>query len=145
MEDSKIELFEEENGKSTFPKFDAVSSEKCYELQVKLKERLNLDVSTDLVSLVKSLYDAQKHLPAVDANEEGFSLLECIRILGVDFDSQVLVNWYRFDDIDEFALNDLSKYFDDIWFPGSDDIDIFDDSLNWIVSIRHDGQVFVLN
>lgn len=37
------------------------------------------------------------------------------------------------------SINELDKYFYDIWFPIADDIDLFDKSLSWILSIRHDG------
>jgi hypothetical protein len=51
------------------------------------------------------------------------------------------VSWYRVDQIDEIAFDDLATWFDDIWYPNSDDLDICDDTLSWVVSINHEGDV----
>ena len=51
------------------------------------------------------------------------------------------INWSDFKDIDVLDLEDVLRYFYDIWFPGMDDIEIFDETFNWLVSIRHDGVV----
>ena len=37
-----------------------------------------------------------------------------------------------------------NKYFDDIWYPDSDDIDIFDQTLSWILTVLHNGDVKIL-
>jgi hypothetical protein len=64
-----------------------------------------------------------------------------LRKLGVTSPKKVYLNWYRFDDIDQIDLADLDRYFFDIWYPDSDDLDVFDDSADWIVSIAHHGNV----
>lgn len=56
----------------------------------------------------------------------------------------VFINWNRYDDIDEIGFNDLDMYFSDIWYPGSDDIDIFDSSFRWIISISPEGYIKVV-
>jgi len=61
--------------------------------------------------------------------------------LGISAEKKVYVNWYRYDNVDEIQFVDLTKYFDDIWYPGLDDIDIFDATFSWILSISHDGAV----
>jgi hypothetical protein len=35
----------------------------------------------------------------------------------------------------------VAHYFSDLWYPGADDIDLFDASVSWVVAIRHDGAV----
>lgn len=37
MEEFKIELFEEENGKNSFPKFESLDFENCLTIQKRLK------------------------------------------------------------------------------------------------------------
>lgn len=71
-------------------------------------------------------------------NETECQLSELFNTLAFSL-SNVFINWYRFDDIDKMSLKDLDQYFYDIWFPATDDIDIFDDTFKWIVSIFHDG------
>ena len=61
--------------------------------------------------------------------------------LGIKHQSHVFLNWYRFDNIDEIEVDGLNTYFADIWYPSTDDIDLFDNTFKWIVSIRHDGQI----
>ena len=56
----------------------------------------------------------------------------------------VYINWRHFESLDEMAFVALAKYFDDIWYAGADDIDIFDDTLSWVLSVRHDGEVRAL-
>lgn len=41
-------------------------------------------------------------------------------------------------------FKDLTEHFDYIWYPGPDDIEIFDDSLSWILSVDHGGYLRVL-
>jgi hypothetical protein len=53
----------------------------------------------------------------------------------------VLINWYRFDDVDEVRTKDLATFFSDFWYASSDDIDIFDPDVTCILSVRHDGTV----
>ena len=43
--------------------------------------------------------------------------------------------------IDEMKLDDLNKYFYDIWYPVVEDIEIFDRECNWMILISHDGDV----
>jgi hypothetical protein len=58
---------------------------------------------------------------------------------------KVLVNWYRFDEIDRIDIDVLSQFFDDIWYPAVDDIEIFDTSCGWFISVSHDGRVELIS
>ncbi len=40
---------------------------------------------------------------------------------------------------------DLISTFSDIWYPSSDDLDIIDGTMQWIVSIDHNGTVRALS
>lgn len=50
----------------------------------------------------------------------------------------VLINFCRFDDIDEMKLDDLNKYFYDIWYPVAEDIEIFDRECSWMILISYE-------
>lgn len=89
--------------------------------------------------------ESQIKVTGKDAMDEGFSILNTLNGIIKNANDKLFVNWYRYDEIDIFKAGDLSTYFDDIWFPDVDDIDIFDNSLDWIVTIRHDGQVFIFD
>lgn len=78
---------------------------------------------------------------STNAESNIFSLTELISSLNIVARDFVYVNWYRFDRIDKIKLTDLCENFEYIWYPGSDDIEVFDDSLEWMISISHGGQV----
>ena len=61
--------------------------------------------------------------------------------VGIKQKKTVFINWYRLDQVDELRTSDVFRYFHDLWYPELDDIEIFDDSLNWFVIVTHYGQV----
>ncbi|TDQ12029.1 hypothetical protein [Pedobacter metabolipauper] len=133
MDDFKISLFESEY-KKPFPVYRILDDASCRQLVNQLSSKYNLNVLNidEELMLKQSLY--------ADSNAtEDFRLIRVLNSIGINPLSEVFINWYRFKRIDRFDLKDLDKYFDDIWFPVSDDIDLFDASLDWILSIRHDG------
>lgn len=36
----------------------------------------------------------------------------------------------------------VAKYWDDLWYPGSDDLDVFDESLSWALFFWHEEEAF---
>lgn len=139
MESFKIDLFKSEY-KTDFPHFITLPKEECLILVdglLKKYELMNID------SLIKLLY-SDKELQLRNNACEEFKLIETLNSLNVNPLSNVYVNWNRFNDIDILNVADVDIYFFDLWYPSSDDIDIFDESFDWIISIRHDGCVSFL-
>jgi hypothetical protein len=116
---------------------EAASEEKLALIGKKLK----LDDHTNRLSLVRRLDALGEPRDGVNAKDEGFRVSHILSHAKIPLPEHVYVNWYRFDEIDELSFADLEKYFSDIWYPDLDDIDLFDDSLKWILSIAHHGQV----
>lgn len=56
----------------------------------------------------------------------------------------MFINWDRYEEIDEMGLDDLNRYFSDIWYPGSDEVDVFDSSFGWFLSVSPEGYVKVV-
>ena len=82
-----------------------------------------------------------KKIKSVNAEDDKIFILKNIfNKLNIHQES-VLINFCRFDDIDEMKLDDLNKYFYDIWYPVVEDIEIFDRECNWMILISHDGDV----
>jgi hypothetical protein len=102
-----------------------------------------LDAQSEPLVILDTLRATAAFVSGVDA-EDGFDLRDLISVVGIKAGADVLVNWYRFDQIDRIAFSDLSEHFDHIWYPSSDDIEIFDESLDWFVLVRHDGRVAVV-
>lgn len=144
MDSVKIENFSREKPGFEFPRFTSLTPNDCAQFRSTIAERLGLTAHSEPLKLLETLQARAKYLSGVNA-EQGFDLSSVITELGVTPDAHVLVNWYRFDQIDRIALSDISEHFDDIWYPGSDDIEIFDESIDWLVLVRHDGVVGAVN
>ena len=136
MDDFKISMFENENNRR-FPLYRSLSGNECRLLIQRITQIYKLDQGNieSLLASRQSFYDK------TNALDDDFSLLTLLRDLEIKPAEDIYINWFKFDKIDILNGEDLNKYFNDIWFQSSDDIDLFDNSLEWTVSIRHDGCV----
>ena len=132
MEDFKIELFEKEYNKK-FIEFKNLKIHQC----VDIKNSLN-KIFTNNQNIENNLKLNLKRFDYID-NIDNIS--DVFNRLNIVSDNKIYINWGNFDDIDYLSYNDLLNYFDDLWFPSSDDIEVFDKTFNWILSIRHDGYI----
>jgi hypothetical protein len=79
----------------------------------------------------------------LDASNEGFDLSKALPRSYARFDAEVAVKWLdTFDTVDIFHFQTLVKYFDDIWYPGTDDIEIIDLDCKWLIAVEHGGYVY---
>ena len=141
MEAFKIENYRAEYPNKDFPWFRSLPKEELAEVTTKMFKLLKVSDSNDLIELVDKIINEGVYLDDFNAENDTFSLASVLHFLEVTPLQKVFVNWYRFDDIDEMDFDSLNSYFDDIWYSGPDDIDIFDKSFSWIISISHDGAV----
>ena len=144
MEAFKVENYEREHGTGTFVSFRHLPTNEAEENLQCLRQRLELPREFGGVQVVRILRDRSTFIEGFDATQDDFDLKQVLSHIKLDAADKVLVNWYRFDDIDELRAVDLCKIFGDIWYPSSDDIDVFDSSMNWLLSIHHDGSVWAL-
>jgi hypothetical protein len=93
------------------------------------------------LTLTKQLFELTRPCGGPNAEDDDFHLQETMVRVGITPQKTVYVNWYRYDEIDEMHFAELAKYFDDIWYPSSDDIDLFDSTFSWLVEIPHYGVV----
>ncbi|SEH89712.1 hypothetical protein SAMN02927937_02007 [Paenimyroides aquimaris] len=130
MEDFKINLFEKEYNR-VFIDFEHLDDTQCMFLKKCLNGLFNNNDSIE--NNLKLNLKVISYVDDINSLSEVFNTLEIFPI------EKIYINWYKFDDIDCLYYNDLILYFEDLWFPSSDDIEIFDNTFNWILSIRHDG------
>jgi hypothetical protein len=142
MDQHKIVNFEKANPKDAFPAYQQVDSSRACEIRNSLARSLD-SPGLEGLSLVRKLHARSAETQGLHANAAAFSVERRLRELGVMSLEKVYLNWYRFDRIDQMAFADLEHYFFDIWYPDSDDLDIFDDSLGWVLSIAHHGKVTI--
>jgi hypothetical protein len=141
MEEFKLINFRRSHPGAEPPRLRRLSDEEILQIRATLAAKLGLPAGSDPLALVRRLLEVESVLPDLDAESEQFDVLRALERAGVRPGPSVLLNWYRFDQIDELALIDLEAYFADLWYPSSDDIDIFDESCDWILSVMHDGKV----
>lgn len=139
MDKFKITLFENEFGRS-FPSYKELPKEECQFLLKSVCKTYRI-IETNFATQLDSVQSFYSDSNAVD---EDFKLKNTLFNLGISFNSTLFVNWFRFERIDAFYIDDLDEYFNNIWFHVADDIDLFDESLTWIVSIHHEGYISVV-
>jgi hypothetical protein len=144
MEKRNIEGFRNAHPGKEFPWCRSLTDVEMREIREVLKDRVGLGRNVDRLDLCKALAAKSKVCQGTDADSESFGLLDCLSRLAIEPREKLLLNFYRYDDIDELLLEDVNEHFEYMWYPGSDDIDIFDNTLSWIVSVSHDGDVSVV-
>ncbi|HTB96571.1 MAG TPA: hypothetical protein VK716_06155 [Terracidiphilus sp.] len=143
MEAFKVQNFERVHGANSFPAFRSLAREETNHTLTQLKRGLGLphDLSTeDVLHAVDRL---SVLVEGVDASEVIFDLRAVLDRLGFSA-TKVLVNWGRFESMDEFETKDLCNFFTDIFYPSADDLEILDSNVAWLLSIRHHGAVMAL-
>jgi hypothetical protein len=144
METFKIENFQRDNPGRSFPRFEHLSPSQCQEFRNAAANTVGLDPHVDSLTLIRTMAMNATPVADVNAEQDGFDLSALVIGLGISFGREVFINWHRFDDIDQMSLQDLSTHFDAIWYPGPDDVEIFDSSVSWFLLVSHDGAVSLL-
>lgn len=142
MDEIKIENFRR-TGSGQFPTFVALHSDRCRELLRKVAVFCKMPADTDGLGLVSQLVGMSTVIEVLDESACPVDLYDMLKSQGIHPFREVFVNWDRFRTIDSIGLADLSEYFFDIWYPSSDDIDIFDESVSWVMSVSHHGTVSI--
>ena len=139
MDEHKINYHIEEYGSLRFA-FDKLDDAACWTLRERLATALRLKETAASVAFEvdvdRSLNLRSKH----DAEEQGFSLADVLAEFAIVPLATCLVA-FSFQVIYRFQTTDVVKYFDDIWYPGPDDINILDESLSWMVAVYHHGSI----
>ena len=143
MDEHKIQNFKKEYPETAFPDIRTLSIAEAENTRESVRDKLGMHPEATPLEIVIKLSDDSTVISGVNAEADDFSFKSAVLQTGIEPKERVLINWYRFDVIDEISLDDLTSYFDDIWYPASDDIDIFDDSISWVISIGHSGDVSV--
>lgn len=140
MEEFKIDYFKERNASKEFPEFEDLSDRECAVIKQLVQKKISV---MDDIELVKYIRGNSKLIQGVNANSENFNFQKLLTDLNIDIPKDVFVNWFRFDKIDKFHFKDLNTCFEYIWYPGPDDIEIFTEQIDWIISIDESGLIFL--
>jgi hypothetical protein len=141
MNQFKIENFRKSHPDSVFPFFKQIDAEACSVLARRIALAIGLTGSTNVLALIRRLVEVESEIGILSENDLSSSLVKILDQATISFSEFVYVNWYRFDSVDQMRYSDFVKNIEDIWYPSSDDVDIFDDTCSSIVSITHFGAV----
>ena len=136
MEEYKKDLFLSEYG-IAFPDSTELTGIILSEVQFRLFDSFNFS-KKDTIDFLHSFSET-----SFDALDNDFKLIDVYNQYRIVPLKKIYINWNDFEKIDKIDVDFLDKYFDDIWFPSVDDIEIFDDTFNWMISIRHYGSVMI--
>jgi hypothetical protein len=140
MDQPKIENFEKEFPGKKFASISSLERERRTHVFDSIKSKFNSD-AVDGAGLVKDVWARGRQLKGFDCCAADFDLKLFFDRLALRNIGDVYLNWRYYDLVGKIKFTDLVQYFSDIWYPDVDDLDIFDDSFDWVVMIRHDGQV----
>lgn len=143
MQVFKARHFQREHPSTPFPWYRSLSQAEVAAIRVRIAKALKLS-SQDPGNLVRAVEEKGALVEDKNADTDRFEISALLSELGIRLSQNVFINWNRYDDIDEMGLDDLNRYFPDIWYPGSDDIDVFDSSLEWFLSISPEGYINVV-
>lgn len=141
MDRHKIENYVREGKQEGFPPYLPMGSDETTRLRTRWIERLGLGLDCTALSILESIRARGRDL-AEDAGRDGFDLRLLLGQEGIQGDAQVVLNWDRFQTLDQMKLSDISRYWEYLWYPSVDDLEIFGD--NWVLSIHHSGQITFL-
>lgn len=140
MEKYKIQNFYNSKPNLRFPRFRTLSKKECQHIKKEIEIKFKINDDDDFLH---NLHEKKKILDGKNTNSQSSVLLKILKILCPKVDgNKILINWDNFTDIDEIAIEDFINFFDDIWYPEVDDIEIFDLSLEWMIIIDHGGYIF---
>jgi hypothetical protein len=144
MDKIKLEDFVRDHPGEIFPENRLLSEQDTTYIRRIIASKLGLAPNVAPLNLVRAVADKAMTLPQINAEDESPDFRALLYEAGVNPRDKVLINWYRFDRIDEMSLDDFSRYFGDLWYPAADNIDLFDHSLSWILTIDYSGTVSLL-
>lgn len=143
MDKFKIENFKTKNPTERFPSFKELDNLKCKKICDEIIMRYGLVCQSSL-EMVRIIDSYQEVVEGLSADNESFKLQGFFNHLDIKPEKNVFINWYRYDQIDSILWDDFVENFDYIWYPSADDIDIFDNTFDWILSVKHNGVLKIL-
>jgi hypothetical protein len=142
MQEFKIENFQRENPGVSPPRFTPLTDAEEEHVRGRLMVAVGQPNGTPEEIIVEVLKKAVP-LEGVNLDKEETPLHEVFGKAQISPAPVLYVEWGALRNIDRFRTDDLDRHFYDVWYPVADDIEIFDDSMSWLMFIRHYGGVEV--
>jgi hypothetical protein len=140
MDKHKIDNFLSEHNKGEFPFWRSASPEEICKQIKNLRKAYNL-ASTVPQELMLKIYRMSNQICGKLATDEKFDLSNIMLVQNPN--SDVYINWDYWSTVDVMQWGDLVQYFEYIWYPQADDMDISDETGNWVIFVEHSGLIRV--
>ena len=145
MDTFKVEFFNRDYPDKHFPWFEELTVEEANHIRDTLVAHLPANMVDSPNKLFGELLNKSTPISDVDVESPDFDLGSCLAYLNIKPTFYSYINWKQFDDIDRFKSDDLIIYFDDICAGYlSDDVCVFDDTLDWLLFIMHYGGIRIV-
>ncbi len=145
MDAHKIVIFRKANPGTPFPEYVPLTTDEAGEVDRMVRRKLAVPTAMAPADLLMQIRARSTRLHGASVFSSHFDLAAVAAGLSSPAPADVVINWYRFDELDRMALRDLAAHLKDIWFPSVDDIEIIDPGGRWIISVDHEGRVYVLD
>lgn len=141
MEQFKVENFLLDHRNIEFPSFQTLTSEEVERIVTELANVSGFVGHRDARSILRHLLSQSFSIGQVDSKEPKLDLVNVLVRYNLEPSDQICINWSTFTEVDCMSASDFSQYFDYIWYPASDDIEVWDDLLEWILFVTHYGDL----
>jgi len=133
-----------------FPKFVSLDPSECQLIRGRLAAAFTLECDSENATELWEAMCRIQPVPlgrvpnATEAYSDEWLVQALLEANGVLHTDPIYINWRHFDDVDRFeSAVSVERSFRSIWYPASDDVDLFDDSMSWVMSVDHDGCVIL--
>ena len=138
MDGNKLANFMRSHPGMAPPAMHRLSVAEASELFRKLARRFDVAGDDRLLAL-RALLEGATPVDGPEPEDDEFDLSAVFDSISVAPDASVFVNWDQFESVDRMRSGDLVRFFTDVWYPGADDIELFDQTFNWILFVPHSG------
>lgn len=141
MDQFKIDNFKKEMGDKEFPWFETLSDEERNKIVSNISRQVMPKKSKGLSDLVERIRGIQTSIKGVNVKVGELNIDDIFKSKNIDPKDEIFIGWNGYKIIDKIGWKDFAGYFEFIWYSGQDDIDLFDRSYKWIMTIDHDGNI----
>jgi hypothetical protein len=143
MKDFKLKNWQKDHPEQVFPAFESLPLSEAVELGARLSKQFKLSgLTTEEATL--ELWRRSQAIPDLYLKDEDIPLSMIFFRCEIVPEDELFVQWRIFQEVDKFRRVDLEREFYSIWYPTSDDIEVFDGTLKWIVFVSHHGSISFL-
>lgn len=139
----KIDAFCDYYKDCSFPWYVSLDAQNIDHHQKMIRKKFQCSPEATMLNVVRKIASLGEFIEGENANSEGFDIGDILLCKKIKKPEYIYIDWFRFDDIDKMKFTDFVKYFDDLWYPGADDIFIYDDTFDWVLLVEHFGGVSI--